>query len=179
MNKKKSSIKLLRYTLIVCVSLIYLSLISTVFAKYILTTNGSSSAIVACFTPSFTSTKIDIVGINKPGDDDFCNLKVQNYTEDMISDVAVSYKIIINTTGNLPLTFTILDSSENVLSVWDCDGQSGNKKYVYESSNIFIPNVFQFCEYTIKIEWKEERNDAQFSGMTDAVYVSIEWGQVD
>ncbi len=179
MNKPKMSMKLLRFTILIGVLLICMPFISQVFAKYILKINGSSSAAVACFTPSFTSDKIDITGINNPGDSDTCKLKIQNYTDDKVSNVAMNYKIVINTTGNLPLIFTIMDNSNNILSICDCDGNSGNKEYVYESFRTFSPGVAQFHEYTIEIEWKENRNDAQFSGVSDAVYVSVKWEQID
>ena len=91
----------------------------------------------------------------------------------------MKYKIILKTTGNLPLCFTLLDADGNSLEVWDCDGTSGQQKYEYESPLVFSPGVAQTHDYTIRAQWQSDRNAARFSGMTDAVYVSVKWEQVD
>ena len=91
----------------------------------------------------------------------------------------MKYKIILKTTGNLPLTFTLLDGEETVLETWDCDGISGKQEYKYESPTVFSPGVAQTHNYKIRAQWQSDRNAARFSGMTDAVYVSVKWEQVD
>lgn len=179
MSTKTRQVKLLYAIMILCFLLLCLSLVSQVFAMYISKVNSSSSAVVACFNPSYTSDKITISGINQPGSSDTCNLKIQNYTDEIISEVAMGYKIKINTTGNLPLVFTLRDKEGNVLSTWDCDGISGETQYLFESPNTFLASVASSVEYTIEVKWLEERNDAKFSGMTDVIYISVEWEQID
>lgn len=179
MNTKKSPLKLLYAIMILCFLLLCLSLISQVFAMYISKVNSSSSAVVACFNPSFTSDKITITGINQPGDSDICSFKVQNYTDETVSEVSMKYKIKIKTTGNLPLVFTLNDNYGNAICVWDCDGISGEVNYVYESTNTFNASVANYYEYSIEARWQAERNDAKFAGMSDVIYISVEWEQID
>ena len=46
------------------------------------------------------------------------------------------------------------------------------KGYSYE-------RFVQAHDYKLKAEWSNTQNDSKFSGMTDAVYVSVKWEQVD
>ena len=89
-------------------------------------------------------------------------------------------KIVLKTTGNIPLTFTLMDSAENPLQTWECDGTSGEQLYEYsDSSLVFSMGVKQSQAYKLKAEWKSDKTDARFSGMTDAVYVEAVFEQID
>ena len=179
-QKGKFSQILLRIAIILCVSLLCFTSIGITTAKYFSKSHADDIASVACFSPSLVSdSNIDISGIKKPGDSVECNFKVQNYSDDSVSDVAMKYKIILKTTGNLPLRFTVLDSDESVIAVWSCDGTGGNREYEYECPLVFGPGASQFHDYKLKSEWLGSQNGAQFAGLTDAVYVSVKWEQVD
>ena len=91
----------------------------------------------------------------------------------------MKYTISLKTTGNLPLCFTLLDADGNSLEVWDCNGTNGQQEYKYECPTVFSPGVAETHDYTIRAQWQSDRNAARFSGMTDAVYVSVKWEQVD
>ena len=91
----------------------------------------------------------------------------------------MKYTISLKTTGNLPLCFTLLDADGNSLEVWDYNGTNGQRKYKYECPLVFSPGTAQSHAYQLKAEWSNTQNDSKFSGMTDAVYVSVKWEQVD
>ena len=182
MHSQKGRIprKLLHTAVIICVAVLCLTSVGITSAKYISQSHGNDSASVACFSPSLIAeNNIDISDIKKPGDSTEKTFKVQNFSGDSVSEVTMKYKIILKTTGNLPLTFTLLDGEETVLETWDCDGISGKQEYKYESPTVFSPGVAQTHDYTIRAQWQSDRNAARFSGMTDAVYVSVKWEQVD
>lgn len=170
---------LLHIVMIVCLVVLCLGSVGVTMAKYISESNAGSSASVAAFSPSFLSDNIDISSIKKTGDSVEKTFQVRNYTDGGSSEVALKYKILLNTTGNIPLRFTVLDDGGGSLAVWDCDGTSGQREYEYGSPLIFSPGTAQAHSYTIRAEWLADRNDAQFSGLTDAVRVSVEWEQVD
>ena len=172
--------KLLHTAIIICVAVLCLTSVGITSAKYISQSHGNDSASVACFSPSLISeNNIDISGIKKPGDSTEKPFKVQNFSGDSVSEVTMTYTITLKTTGNLPLCFTLLDADGNTLAVWTCDGISGNQKYEYECPFVFSPGVAQAHDYKLKAEWSNTQNDSKFSGMTDAVYVSVKWEQVD
>ncbi len=179
-QKCKISQILLRIAIILCVSLLCITSIGQTTAKYISEGHADAIASVACFSPSLVSdSNIDISGIKKPGDSVECNFKVQNYSDDSVSGVAMKYKIILKTTGNLPLRFTVLDRYGNVIVVWTCNGADGKREYEYDCPLFLSPGTAQAHDYILRAEWLDSQNGAQFSGLTDAVYLATEWEQID
>ena len=183
MHSQKGRIprKLLHTAVIICVAVLCLASIEMAWAKYILQSHGNDSASVARFSPSLISeNNIDISDIKKPGDvSTEKTFKVQNFCGDSVSEVPMKYTISLTTTGNLPLCVTLLDADGNFLEVWDCNGTNGQQEYKYESLTVFSPGTTQSHAYQLKAEWSNTQNDSKFSGMTDAVYVSVKWEQVD
>ena len=182
MHSQKGRIprKLLHTAVIICVAVLCLTSVGITSAKYISQSHGNDSASVARFSPSLISeNNIDISDIKKPGDSTEKPFTVQNFSGENVSEVTMKYTISLKTTGNLPLTFTLLDANGNSLEVWDCNGTSGQREYKYESPTVFSPGVAQTHNYKIRAQWQSDRNAARFSGMTDAVYVSVKWEQVD
>ena len=182
MHSQKGRIprKLLHTAVIICFAVLCLASIEMAWAKYISQSHGNDSASVARFSPSLISeNNIDISDIKKPGDSTEKTFKGQNFSGDSVSEVTTKYTISLKTTGNLPLCFTLLDADGNSLEVWDCNGTNGQREYKYESPTVFSPGTPQSHTYQLKAEWSNTQNDSKFSGMTDAVYVSVKWEQVD
>lgn len=185
MHSQKGRIprKLLHTAVIICVAALCLASIEMASAKYIFQSHGNDSASVARFSPALnTENNIDISGIKKPGDSTTKTFEVRNYSGDSgVSEVTIKYTISLKTTGNLPLRFTLLDVYGNSLNVvWECNGTNGQQEYKYESlTTVFSPGTLQSHTYQLKAEWPNTQKDSKFSGMTDAVYVSVKWEQVD
>lgn len=183
MHSQKGRIprKLLHTAVMICAAVLCFASIEPASAKYISQSHANDRASVAQFSPSliFDNNIIDISDIKKPGDSADKTFTVQNFSGDSVSEVTMKYKIILKTTGNLPLTFTLLDGGENSVAVWNCYGTNGQREYKYESPTGFSPGVAQTHDYKLKVEWQSKKNNARFSGMTDAVYLSVIWEQVD
>lgn len=169
--------------LLLCLVLITTYLLSGAYSKFFSGASGGDSARVAHFSPNFTSAMVVDFKNATPGDATEINFTVQNFSGEKMPEVAMKYKILLKTTGNIPLTFTLLDSSRNQLgSAWDCNGTSGECEYEYtDSSLVFSAGRQETDQYKLQIEWPvdEHRKNAQFSGMTDAVYLSVEFLQID
>ena len=183
MHSQKGRIprKLLHTAIVVGLSVLCLTSIEMASAKYISQSHGNDSASVARFSPSLISeNNIDISDIKKPGDStEKKTFTVQNFSGDNVSEVTMKYTISLKTTGNLPLCFTLFDADGNSLEVWDYNGTNGQRKYEYECPLVFSPGTAQAHNYKLKAEWPAGQNGAQFAGLTDAVYLSVIWEQVD
>lgn len=166
-------------TLLVCLTLISTYLLSGAYSKFFSGASGGDSAKVARFSPDFTSAKV--LDFEKtPGYNAKIDFSVQNYSDENQPETAMKCKIVLKTTGNIPHTFTLMDSEENALQTWECDGTSGDQIYEYtDSSLVFGADTKETESYKLIIEWSSEKNNAKFSGMTDAVYLSVEFEQID
>lgn len=166
--------------LLVCLVLITTYLLSGAYSKFYTSASGEDSARVAHFSPSFNSNKI-IVSDQLPGYSAEIPFTVQNTSDENPSEVAMKYKIVLKTTGNIPLKFTLLDNSGNTtFETWDWNGTSGERSYEYTSDSlVFGVGTKETVQYNLKIEWPEAQNNARFSGMTDAVYLAAEFEQID
>lgn len=165
--------------LLACLTLMTTYLLSGAYSKFFSGASGGDGARVARFSPGFTSAKV--LDFEKtPGYNAEIGFSVQNYSDDSLPETAMKCKIVLKTTGNIPLTFTLTDSAENPLQTWECDGTSGEQLYEYsDSSLVFSMGVKQSQAYKLKAEWKSDKKDARFSGMTDAVYVEAVFEQID
>lgn len=182
MHSQKGRIprKLLHTAVIICVAALCLASIEMASAKYIFQSHGNDSASVARFSPALINeNNIDISGIKKPGNSTEKTFTVQNYSGGSVSEVTMKYTISLKTTGNLPLHFTLLDADGHSLKAWECNGTNGQREYKYECPLVFSPGTLQSHTYQLKAEWPNTQKDSKFSGMTDAVYVSVKWEQVD
>ena len=180
-NKGQIPREFLRMAIFVCLVALYLTSVEFASAKFVSEASAADGATAAQFSPSLIyENNIDILGIKKPGDSTEKTFTVQNFSGDSVSEVTIKYKIVVKTTGNLPLKFSILDGGRNSVAVWPYDGISGEHEYTYETDSlIFSPGVNGPHSYTLKAEWPAEENGAQFAGLTDAVYLSVVWEQVD
>lgn len=170
-----------RLALALSVVILGLSLVGVTMAKYVSGASGGDSAAVAVFAPSLlTGSDIDFSSVQKPGDSKTVQFTVRNYTGETVSEVAMRYRITLRTTGNLPLVFTLADG-ESTVAVWDCDGKSGQITFPETAlaSMVFGTDTKQEHSYQLTAEWKSDRNGAAFAGLSDAVYISVEWEQID
>lgn len=183
-DQPHSSVWLLRVVAaLTCLTLITTYLLAGAYSKFYTGASGGDSARVAKFSPDFTSdTRLDVVNAT-PGYTATMDFYLQNHSEEKVSETAMSCTLVLKTTGNIPLTFTLMDSADNPLQTWKCNGTSGAKSYEYtDGSLIFAAGVKESRAYKLKAEWISGisgNNDARFAGMTDAVYLEAVFEQID
>lgn len=165
--------------LLACLTLITTYLLSGAYSKFFSGASGGDGARVAHFSPYLTCAKV--LDFEKtPGYNNELAFTVQNYSDEKPPETSMKYKIVLKTTGNIPLTFTLLDGEGNELNAWSCDGTSTEQIYEYTNNSlVFGVSAKESRNYKLKAEWKSDKNNAHFSGMTDAVYISVEFEQID
>lgn len=165
--------------LLACLTLITTYLLSGAYSKFFSGASGGDGARVARFSPDFTSAKV--LDFEKtPGYNAEINFSVQNYSDENLPETAMKYKIILKTTGNIPLKFTLCKSDGSAVEYFTCDGVSGEKNYEYtDSSLVFGAGANETAAYKLQLEWQRGQSDARFSGMTDAVYLEAVFEQID
>lgn len=182
-NSDKSYYRVLVFriaALLACLTLITAYMLSGAYSKFYSGASGADNARVASFSPDFTSDQVLDVENATPGYTAETEFSIQTFSGEKMPEVAMKCKIVLKTTGNIPLTFNLKDSSDTILQSWECDGTSGEQIYEYtDSSLVFGTSAQETQTYKLKAEWQAGKNDARFSGMTDAVYLEAEFEQID
>ena len=120
-----------------------------------------------------------VLDITTPGDADIIKFSVQNFADERVTETTTRYQITLKTTGNLPLDFTLSDGENKILADdWSCNGE-GESVYKYHNAPVFSVQATETHQYILKAKWDKSKNDAKFSGQTDAVYIAVEFIQVD
>ncbi|MGN1319963.1 MAG: hypothetical protein ACI4U6_02475 [Acutalibacteraceae bacterium] len=163
-----------------CLTLVTLYLLSGAYSKFYSSASGADNAKVAEFSPDFTFAQVLDVENATPGYTDETEFSVKNFSGEKMPEVAMKYKIILKTTGNIPLKFTVCKSDGSASQDFICDGISGKQEYVYSNDSFVFGTSSQETQtYKLKAEWQADKNDARFSGMTDAVCLEVEFLQID
>lgn len=180
-KKKEDPVVVMRITaLLVCLTLISLYLLFGAYSKFHTALPGGDEARVAQFSPYLNSAGNLDVSNATPGYSKEMTFTVQNFAGEKVPEVAMKYTIILNTTGNIPLKFTVCNSDESILKEFLCDGISGEQRFEWnDSSFLFNVGTKETQTYKLKAEWQAGQNDARFAGMTDAVYLEVAFEQID
>ena len=152
-NAPKRNVFLIAALILLCLTLLSISLMSGMFARYTTKTASNDTGRIAKFTVTgdgFTDAVTLSVKMN-PGDSQNKTLSVSNGSE-----VAVRYTVSVkNTTNNLPLEVT----GTNLTGTLAPGAAS------------------QGVAFTL--EWPSDKNDAAYSGMLDNIVVTVTAVQVD
>lgn len=192
MKKDKGGKRYLLMLLLLAAAVTSLFANSTM-AKYSTSFTGSGAVNVAAFAGGADTADFDVtVSGLSPGRTSTVPFAVQNYEGDRSCEVALTYEIQVETTGNLPLGFSLLAPSmedadpynqpvgqltatdtENLkytatggrlpVAVGDSNDGLGQKRHVYE----------------LAITWPEAEHDWDYSKEIDMITVTVTATQAD
>lgn len=182
MRSNRGKLKIIRY-------LLYIALVTTIVTSVSLARYASSQDIYAkglvASLATGSTTRIDV-----PLDDMYPGMSektvrfnVVNYSGDKVSEVAMDYEIQIETTGNLPLAFSLRgdkqsgDSDPNSLLVGTMDPDT--RKAV--GGRLPIAGAGQKTEHTyqLTVTWPETEASVDYSKEIDMLTIRVNAAQVD
>lgn len=168
---KKRGMKL-RLLLLLALAVLATSLAATgTLAKYVSEFTATGSMEVASFagggTVNFDVALADMV----PGELQTVNFVVCNYESEKQSDVGILYEIQVESTGNLPLEFSLLGKSNGgkgaLVGTLDSGGKAtGGKLPYYEDGGAKH-------SYELSVFWPDTKNSEAYSHEIDMVTVTI------
>ena len=157
-------------------------LISVTGITYSLYTNIMKKSVpisLASFSVGVEKTPtldIDLSDL-EPGSVNRYNFSVLNNIDESMSDVAITYNIVLKTGNYIPLDIKLYDSSNNLLF----DSTSGvrtNDELLLKTNDITMPyskNVKN--DYSLVVEFPEEYDGEEYSGLVDYINLTIEASQ--
>ncbi len=183
--KKRERPKLLRWllylTLVTCV------ISSATMAKYASSADGYAEAVVAAFVSDTTlNLDVPLEGM-LPGSEKEMTFVVTNYSGDQINNVLLGYEVQVETTGNLPLEFSLTGEKKNADGSADADVANSvlagalNEKLLAAGGRLPPAGEFGKKEHTYKlaVRWPESQADADYSDEIDQVTIKITTTQLN
>ncbi len=170
------------------VYLLYLGLVtslvlSVTLARYASIVDGTGVATVAAMAgeASLVGDPIEmpLEGLLPGGAAKTLEFQVVNYSGDVISEVALDYQITVETTGNLPLNFTLTpipaegENGADMISGGDIL-QNGAVTQTLTGGAFSLPGGKQGHTYRRSAAWPAEKSDAGYAHEIDLVTVTVE-----
>jgi len=157
-------------------------LISVTGITYSLYTNIMKKSVpisLASFSVGVEKTPTLDINLSdlEPGSVNRYNFSVLNNIDESMSDVAITYNIVLKTGNYIPLDIKLYDSSDNLLF----DSTSGvrtNDELLLKTNDITMPyskNVKN--DYSLVVEFPEECDGEEYSGLVDYINLTIEASQ--
>ena len=124
------------------------------------------------------SIDIDLSDL-EPGSTESYNFSVLNNIDESMSDVSISYNIIVKTGNYIPLDIKLYDSNDNLV----IDSLNGSRiednELLFKSKDIIMPYSEQVKnDYRLEVVFPEEYNGEEFSGLVDYINLTIEASQI-
>lgn len=161
---------------LLCLCLISMWMISGTLARYINSDVGADRAHTASVVFDVndeSGNRLDLSNELKlndllPGKCMEMTFDVVNKKDEKISETAMEYSIAIETTGNLPLTYSLV-------SVPDGIANRATTKYGLAWSGGLLPaSTDTSHKYMLTVEWPPDAVDAKYANEIDSVYLFID-----
>ena len=111
----------------------------------------------------------------EPGSVNRYDFSVLNNTNENMSDVSISYNIVLKTGNYMPLDIKLYDSSNNVLFDSKDGTRTDENELLLKTEDILMPysdNVKD--DYSLEVVFPEEYSGEEYSGLVDYINLTIE-----
>ena len=124
------------------------------------------------------SIDIDLSDL-EPGSTKSYNFSVLNNIDESMSDVSISYNIIVKTGNYIPLDIKLYDSNNNLVIDSLNGSRTEDNELLFKSNDIIMPYSEQVKnDYRLEVVFPEEYNGEEFSGLVDYINLTIEASQI-
>lgn len=168
-GKQRRKVRLLRY--LALLALVTSLGVSGTLAKYSSSFSGVVGMRVAAFAGGGVMTFDDAMDNMRPGDSRTLSFEVTNVTAGQICEVGLDYEIQVETTGNLPLTFSLSGEQRE-------PGTDSNLA-VFSAERLTAPGGFlpagasRTHGYTLTVTWDAAQSGEAYSYEIDMVTVKV------
>lgn len=175
MSKHLTTGRVVRYLLLLTVACAVV--LGVTFARYATTVQGQGSGDVAAvalgLTGDSTADLTKQLDGMKPGDTRTVKFEVTNTSDRTTSEVTQAYSVSIETTGNLPLEFSLASTSASkgtaATTNSDLTWAGGELPYGSGVSH----------SYTLKVTWPSAKVDSALSYEIDRVVLKVDAQQAE
>lgn len=176
MKEKAKSSRLLRYLLLAVLATSLAA--SNTLARYVTTVGGTASFQVAAFvTGGSINFQLPVTNL-VPGGTSSVDFSVANYEDGGNCEVGLDYLVEVETTGNLPLQFTLQSVEQSPGANSSFVGSLAPSQGGYRAQGGFLPAVSdngdrRNHQYRLTMSWPAERTEEKYSDEIDMVTITI------
>ena len=114
----------------------------------------------------------------EPGSVNHYDFSILNNIDENMSDVSVSYNIILKTGNYMPLDIKLYDSSNNVLFDSKDGIRNEDNELVLKTEDIIMPYSESVKnDYSLEVIFPDEYSGEEYSGLVDYINLTIEASQ--
>lgn len=162
--------------------LLYFSLACTLvlgvtYARYSSAITGTGSAHVAAVELELNEPldlSEQLQGMT-PGTERKLSFEISNAKGTSVSQVAQDYSITVNTTGSLPLIFTLAHSDSTTAGTYADTPSNAEGQPVWTWSGGALPHSEEITHtYSLTVTWPAEQADAHYADEIDLVTLTVD-----
>ena len=164
----------------ILIIIIMFMLISVTGITYSLYTNMVKKEIpISLASFSVGVERKDTLDINlsdlEPGSVNRYEFSVLNNTNESMSDVSISYNIILKTGNYIPLNIKLYDSGNNLLFDSKDGIRNDDNELLLKTNDIIMPYSESVKnDYVLEVVFSQEYSGEEYSGLVDYINLSIE-----
>ena len=148
------------------------------YARFASQENGQAAASVAAWGSGSSTIDINVSGL-RPGDARNYIFQVTNTEKGITSEVGQDYSIVVETTGNLPLDFSLAHESGNpdMNGTFVNTGESG--KLIFDDGKAviqggYLPHSVSVSHtYTLTVSWPQSQDSTEYADEIDLVTLTV------
>ena len=166
--------------LIIAIMLMLISVMGITYSLYTNMTKKNVPISLASFSVGVEKTpSLDInIGDLEPGSVNSYNFSILNNIDEEMSDVSITYNIILKTGNYIPLDIKLYDSENNVLFTSSDGVRTEDEELLLKSSDIVMPYSRSVKnDYRLEVVFPEEYSGEEYSGLIDYINLTIEASQ--
>ena len=124
-----------------------------------------------------TTLDIDLSDL-EPGSVNRYDFSILNNINESMSDVSISYNIVLKTGNYSPLDIKLYDSSDNLLFDSNDGVRTEDNEVLLKTDDIIMPYSKSVKnDYSLEVVFPEEYSGEEYSGLVDYIHLTIEANQ--
>lgn len=174
MERKEKTGQIFRYLLYT--ALVCSLVLGVTYARYRSSAAGTGTASVAVVALNSTADLSSELTKMTPGKNVTVPVSVSNVKEGKTSEVTQDYSIIVQTTGNLPLEFTLSPKNKNADGTYVstvASPQSDNHSITWSGGQM-KHSIITTHEYSLTVKWEDAEKDSAYADEIDKITLTVD-----
>ena len=174
MKKQMTARRIIVY--LCCLSIVGLFAVGGTYARYTQDVQGQATGSVAAVALGGTLDLTSKLEGMRPGDSKTIGFTVSNKNDATVSEVVLNYSVSVETTGNLPLAYTLAPKSGGEAGTYVESNASGRK---WTGGALSLGDSDVTHTYLLTVTWPADKADESLADEIDLVTLTVDAQQAE